>query len=723
MEQDILLHLNKFNVKIKTNENMKLKDAFLTRCHFFTLATLFFIAGSLIVNDAIATNYYVSASGNDAANGLAPSSSWLTIKKINNTKFNPGDSILFKRGDAWRGGQALYASSNGSKGKPIVFGAYGTGAKPLILGSKDISSSTFWTNSSGNIWKTTSVINITTVDGRGRRPPQVANLIFNNEASVGTKKKFLSELKAQGDFSLNFADTLLYIYSTVNPSTYYTKIEAGGIRNNENNIEIYNGHYLTFTNLDIRYSKNNGLFIQDCSYIEVNNCDFSYIGGCYFPIMDFMLDPNPNTARMGNGVQIWLGNSDITVKYCNINQVYDAGISPQGGDNSVIGPFYAIHNMRFHHNFINNCFYSFEFWGHNINSTGDSIFFENNTCVNAGGWSVAQRPDRGRAAHLQFSTSKMAFSKVFIRNNIFGDAVNFCSDGFAEGNGSGTDAVWAGITMDYNLYFQSSIIMDKPVIRWRGGNPPKGGIFFMFGLAQYQALSGKEAHSKFADPLTTPNYELLSNSPAIDAGIDVGFPFNGTAPDIGAFEYISGDNHPPSITNQNFQLTKNSPNGTSVGTVIASDSDAGQTLNYSILSGNTNGALTINTSTGVLSVVNSTSISLDITLIVKVQDNGIGALSSQATITITSVTPVIVLNVNNNNINVYPNPVTNELIIEIKGIVNKQRIEIRNSIGQIVYNGKLSEKTVVDTSNFSGGMYFLKIEKDRSFEVKKLLKL
>jgi hypothetical protein len=504
--------------------------------HFFSLAALLFVAASLIMNKAGATNYYISAKGNDGANGLTPSTSWLSIKKINNTEFSPGDSILFKRGDAWREGEALYGLSDGTDGHPVVFGAYGKGAKPLILASKIISASGFWTKSSDYIWKTTSKVNITTRDISRARwehrqiTPDVANLIFNNEESVGVKKRFLDDLKTQGDFCLNLNDTILYLYSVVNPAKFYKKIEATGIRNSENNIEIVNGHYLTFINLDIRYSKNNGLFLRDCSNIEIISCDFSWIGGCYYPIDTFMKSSRPNPARMGNGIQLWVGNSDITVKYCNINQIYDAGISPQG-----VGSIYTIHNLRFHHNLINNCFYSFEFWGHEFGSTADSIFFENNTCLNAGsGWSTAQRPDKGRCAHLQFSTSKMAFTNVFIRNNIFDESVCFCSDGAAESNGSNTDAVWAAFTMDYNCYYKSS--KEKPVIRWRGGAAKGGGDFYMIDLKAYQASSGKELHTIFADPVLTSAFRLRSGSPAIDAGIVAGYPFKGSAPDLGAFE-------------------------------------------------------------------------------------------------------------------------------------------------------------------------------------------
>lgn len=509
----------------------------------FGLAPLLAISWALTAGNAGAATYYASATGDDAADGLSPTTAWLTIEKVNRSRFSPGDAILFKRGNAWREGQALFGLSNGTADHPIVFGAYGEGPKPRILGSRDLSSAAYWTRSSGNIWKTTSIINITTRDfGRGQRTPDVSNLIFNQEKSIGVKKRFLEDLKQQGDFCLNLPDTLLYLYSTVNPSEYYENIEAAGIRNCENNIEIINGHHLVFDHLDVRYSKNNGIFLQDCSDIVIRDCDFSWIGGCYFPIQTFMNSPRRDPARMGNAVQLWRGNSDITVEYCRFDQIYDAGISPQGGDNQVAGKYYAIKDLRFHHNVINRCFYSFEFWGHDANSAGDGIFFENNTCLNAGmGWSTAQRPDKSRCAHLQFGTSKMAFSNIFIRNNIFDASACFASDGGAESNGANTDRTWAAFTIDYNCYHQPT---SQQVIRWRGGASRGGGDYYMTDLARYRARSGKEEHTLFADPQLNADHTLRAGSPAIDAGIDAGYPFSGTAPDIGAFEF-RGNGHEP----------------------------------------------------------------------------------------------------------------------------------------------------------------------------------
>jgi hypothetical protein len=212
---------------------------------------------------------------------------------------------------------------------------------------------------------------------------------------------------------------------------------------------------------------------------------------------------------------------------------------------------------------------------------------------------------------------------------------------------------------------------------------------------------------------------LASTSDLIGAGVDVGLPFTGMHPDIGAFEF-SGENHQPSIMNQSFEIDENSINGTVAGTIVASDQDMDQTLDYSILSGNTDGAFTINDSTGVLSVSNGAAINADFALVVKVQDNY--NLSSQATITINIIPTGIESTGTNSTIKVYPNPVSDEIIIEIEGNNDKQVFEILNSTGTIVFKGNLSERTAVSTSNFSAGVYYIRLQNGKTFEYKKIVK-
>ena len=80
------------------------------------------------------------------------------------------------------------------------------------------------------------------------------------------------------------------------------------------------------------------------------------------------------------------------------------------------------------------------------------------------------------------------------------------------------------------------------------------------------------------------------------------------------------------------------------------------------------------------------------------------------------------VNENNQTIKVYPNPVQNELIIESKGVNEKINFEIINSIGQIIFKGKLIEKAIVQTANFTSGVYLIKLETGKIYEFKKIVK-
>ena len=73
----------------------------------------------------------------------------------------------------------------------------------------------------------------------------------------------------------------------------------------------------------------------------------------------------------------------------------------------------------------------------------------------------------------------------------------------------------------------------------------------------------------------------------------------------------------------------------------------------------------------------------------------------------------------NNKINIYPNPVKNELRIDFEG---GSTFEILNLIGQVVYNGNLIKNTIVQTSNLSSGIYLIKFKTGKSFEYKKIIK-
>lgn len=77
-----------------------------------------------------AATYYVAPDGNDRNTGLALAKPWRSLTNVNTRTFKPGDSILFKSGGSWSG--QLWPKGSGAAPAPIMLGAYGSGAKPVI---------------------------------------------------------------------------------------------------------------------------------------------------------------------------------------------------------------------------------------------------------------------------------------------------------------------------------------------------------------------------------------------------------------------------------------------------------------------------------------------------------------------------------------------------------------------------------------------------------------
>ena len=136
------------------------------RLSYRILGVITLILFLLYSRTVTATIYYVSNSGNDSNSGISTSSPWQTLTKVNTTLFFAGDQILFQRGDTFYG--SLTIKQSGTSDKPITFGAYGTGANPIITGFTAV---TAWTNLGGNIWESTNAVsklltcNMVTING------------------------------------------------------------------------------------------------------------------------------------------------------------------------------------------------------------------------------------------------------------------------------------------------------------------------------------------------------------------------------------------------------------------------------------------------------------------------------------------------------------------------------------------------------------------------------
>jgi len=409
---------------------------------------------------ANATNYYVKNSGSDAAAGTSDETAWATMAKVISA-ISPGDSVFFERGGVWR---EQLIPLTGASGAHTYYGAYGEGAKPKILGSVEKNEESDWTNVSGNIWTTAN----------GSFTTDIGNLIFDGEDACGVKiMDATPTLDAQGEFWYDFTNDLIQVYSVGNPATFYRDIECAITQN-----VIYHTDkdYVTYQNLDVRYGGRHGMGTSiGANYVNVFDCDFSYIGGG-----DQL---GTYTTRLGNGVEFWGASHDCYVERCRFDQIYDAAITPQGD----VGT-YAVYNHYYKNNVISRSEYSYEVFWHDANTTATDIYFENNTCVDAGGgFGHDQRPSP-RGTHVRLGGIDATCTRVMVRNNIFYEATDASVMYHVA-------AHLAKVTFDYNDYYQS----DGKALAYRDEETAT----YYYTLANWQTISGQEANAIDDDPLIT----------------------------------------------------------------------------------------------------------------------------------------------------------------------------------------------------------------------------
>lgn len=79
------------------------------------------------------TTYYVKNGGNDNSSGLSDATAWATIERANRDR-NPGDLVLFRRGDTFTssGEVDLQGTGDGTAENPIKWSSYGTGNYPVL---------------------------------------------------------------------------------------------------------------------------------------------------------------------------------------------------------------------------------------------------------------------------------------------------------------------------------------------------------------------------------------------------------------------------------------------------------------------------------------------------------------------------------------------------------------------------------------------------------------
>lgn len=337
--------------------------------------------------------YYVSTSGNDDNDGLSSSRPIRTLERVNGLDLQPGDVVLFRRGDVWR--RTVADGSHMIYTKPgVTYSAYGKGPKPVLDGSP-------CNGAENGCWTQTDVSDV-----------YVYSMTFGGDVGalvLDGKSAAQKVLKApEKDLEFYQDGGLIYFCSTVAaPSQRFHSIEFNVIGNGfraEDNV--------TVDNFCIRHIGSHGIGSGTTDGLVVTNCEIGWIGGS--------LQPRTNRVRYGNGVEIYGGCKEYLIRNCWVYQCYDAGVTHQFSRNETTPC--VMENVTYKDNLIEDCTYSIEYFIQDrpgVDRMMKNVLFEGNVCLRAGyGWG-AQRPDKDTPAHIKSWPVNNPAQDFFIRDNVF----------------------------------------------------------------------------------------------------------------------------------------------------------------------------------------------------------------------------------------------------------------------------------------------------------------
>ncbi len=529
--------------------------------------------------------YYVSNDGDNNLDGLTPTTAWRTLDHVSNQTFQPGDSILLRRGDTWR--ETLSVTSSGTPGAWITYGAYGSGDKPRILGSEQ---AVGWTQvaPASNIWQSSTTLDNPYQGGYSYGEVYFAEL--DGTYSWGEQQSYnasFTNMTKEYDWSWNA--NRVYVFAPSNPGSRYTAVEVpqrdSGIRFPE---VPYDDpvEYVAIDNLEIMYTMQHGIYPGynevEVHGLRITNNHIGMIGVkggssayCIAAWHSDMLIQN-NTihdcGRRGVSLNTYTNHtpgltiSNVTIDH---NHFYNGFHTTSADISSLPGLGHTFTNITISNNLIDDS----ARWSEGIHDgcaastcTSNSIYAEsngnnysnfyiyNNIIVGSTARAILLRGAID-GVHLYHNTvygshpdaqpyGLVVFDDVTgidMRNNIFHGTLVDIGD-----NNYGRCVLDEGATSfsvrDHNLYFQED--SGQPIIGSENGFG--GWDTFMSEWEWWRGGSGFETHSP--DPQRTlfvdrenGDFRLQADSPAIDAGVVIpGFNdgYQGAAPDLGAIEFV-----------------------------------------------------------------------------------------------------------------------------------------------------------------------------------------
>ena len=393
--------------------------------------------------------YYVSADGNDTADGRSEGTAWKTLARVSAAPLSVGDTVLFRRGDLFRGSVLCREG--------VTYAAFGEGEKPRFRShEQDLADPDLWElcDEGANLWRLRTPIldvgmlwfdgasengykHIPSYTREGRfvcRNHPDRPFILRDELthdldfywhfdSIFTTRPSNGEDFPSPEVSDRSLGTLYLRSNRGNPGNVFSSIEAA-VRKTAFVLGECNG--VRVENLHIEYYGWHGIAAagERICGLHVRGCELGYIGGVIHSYLG--LDPNypeggrGTIGRLGNAVEIYGGCDDYTVEDCYVHDIYDAGLTHQVTTN---GRFLEMTNILYKNNLIERCVYGIEYFlemtGGDTKSYMAGILMEGNHIRHTGeGWGQ-QRHNTHTPAAIKGWSFENAAREFVIRDNIF----------------------------------------------------------------------------------------------------------------------------------------------------------------------------------------------------------------------------------------------------------------------------------------------------------------
>ncbi len=506
-----------------------------------------------------ATTYYVDATtGNDNNAGTSSGAAWQTVANVNlamaSGVIEPGDTVYFKRGETFAG--YLNITVSGTSSNSLTFGAYGSGNKPII-------------NASGN----TSAINIAgksyiTVDSLNLKNATTQGVyLYNNGSNITISNTDVDTTTNGMYLNTGTFSNISISNSTITNVTY-------GIRS----LATTSVSSLTISGVTAN-SGTNGLLLADAgtfSGVTISNSTFSNNTGAGISITGSHSNLTLSSVTANsNGIQgVFISGgtgsmTNLTVSNCTFNSNTDIGLQMSGtGTGATLSYVTTSNNL----------------WdGVNLKDDWTGVVIDHSTSNSNGVDGIGGDGD-GYTAH---NNAQVTIRNSVARNNWQGN-VSFVDastahleyNEFTHTTSPTHGSVWAGGSGDFWIYnnvissdaqtgygieigrlnAKTVRIYNNIVYGYNFGifqdTPYASTVLEDYNIVTHAGTLGRSGftsgtHTLTSDPLFTNraglDFTLQSTSPAINAGTNLSLTSDhvgtvvpqGSAPDIGAYEYVT----------------------------------------------------------------------------------------------------------------------------------------------------------------------------------------